>query len=135
MGPALPEPFVGETSCSRWPWWQRVGGFGAALPGAEQYDDQHEPPPPSARKVIQGEVFQRPEAEPDIIHAIYDELEELEQLLTKKKPPSSCPAWRRLQAAMSLPSTWPSPRTAVVTYRPRPSKRSASPSRSWKRPG
>jgi methyl-accepting chemotaxis protein len=73
-----------------------VGGFGAYFSGAEQDMTSMSRLRTALRKVLQGKPFQRPEAEPDIIHAIYDELEEVEQLLSKKKPslkpPSLSPA-------------------------------------------
>jgi len=83
-----------------------VGGFGAYFSGAEQDMTSMNRLRSALRKVLQGKPFQRPEAEPDIIHAIYDELEEVEQLLSKKKPslrpPSLSPAAPSPQDAREL---------------------------------
>jgi methyl-accepting chemotaxis protein len=61
-----------------------AGGFGAYWAGAEQDMTSFTKLRQALRKLINGKPFERPEAEPDIIHAIYDELEELETLLAEK---------------------------------------------------
>jgi len=84
-----------------------VGGFGAYFAGAEQDMTSMSRLRAALRKVIQGKPFQRPEAEPDIIHAIYDELEELEQLLRRKpslKPPGATAAAAPAEGATRAPT-------------------------------
>ena len=87
-----------------------AGGFGAYFAGAEQDMTSFKRLRLALRRIINGKPFERPDAEPDIIHAIYDELEEVEEMLKesrarKSKAPSLRPVATET-AAKGGPEAW-----------------------------
>lgn len=58
-----------------------VAGGGAYFAGSEEDMTSFTRLRQALRRVASGKSFERPTAEPDIIHAIYDEIEEIESLL------------------------------------------------------
>ncbi len=58
-----------------------VAGGGAYFAGSEEDMTSFTRLRQALRRVASGKSFERPAAEPDIIHAIYDEIEEIESLL------------------------------------------------------